>query len=249
MHASPLRGKVFPAGGDSHAVVPMERVVISLGGSILVPGDGDPSYLARLAKLLVDVSTVRKIFAVTGGGRIARFYIETGRALGAKEHRLDELGIEVTRMNARLLAIPLGTRANQEPAKTYTEAARLARRHSIVLMGGTSPGWTTDRVAASLARVVKADRLVNATSVDGVYSEDPKENPFAKRFKSLTYAKLVELLGEGHPRAGPRIVFDPGAARVIAKAGIPLLVVDGRDLDALRAAISGDPFHGTTVSG
>jgi len=227
----------------------MERVVISLGGSILVPGDGDPAYLARLANLLSDLSTSRKLFAVTGGGRIARFYIETGRALGAKERRLDELGIEITRMNARLLAIPLGPRANPEPAKTYTEAARLARRHPIVLMGGTSPGWTTDRVAASLARVVKADRLVNATSVDGVYSEDPKENPFAQRFERLTYAKLIDLTGEGHTRAGPKIVFDPVAAQVAAKAGIPLLVVDGRDLDALRAAISGDAFHGTTVSG
>ncbi len=227
----------------------MERVVISLGGSILVPGDGDPAYFARLANLLSDLSASRKLFAVTGGGRIARFYIETGRALGAKERRLDELGIEITRMNARLLAIPLGPRANPEPAKTYTEAARLARRHPIVLMGGTSPGWTTDRVAASLARVVKADRLVNATSVDGVYSEDPKENPFARRFERLTYAKLIDLTGEGHTRAGPKIVFDPVGARVIAKAGIPLLIVDGRDLDALRAAISGDAFHGTTVSG
>ena len=151
--------------------------------------------------------------------------------------------------NHRGAELPLGPRANPEPAKTYTEAARLARRHPIVLMGGTSPGWTTDRVAASLARVVKADRLVNATSVDGVYSEDPKENPFARRFERLTYAKLIDLTGEGHARAGPKIVFDPVAARVAAKAGIPLLVVDGRDLDALRAAISGDAFHGTTVSG
>jgi uridylate kinase len=242
-------GKVFPAGGDSPAVVPMERVVISLGGSILVPGDGDPSYLAKLAELLIELSASRKIFAVTGGGRIARFYIETGRALGARERRLDELGIEITRMNARLLAIPLGARANPEPAKTYTEASGLARRHPIVLMGGTSPGWTTDRVAASLARVVKADRLVNATSVDGVYAEDPKENPFAQRFERITYAKLISITGEGHARAGPKIVFDPVAARVAAKAGIPLLVVDGRDLGALRAAISGDAFHGTTVSG
>ena len=118
-----------------------------------------------------------------------------------------------------------------------------------VLMGGTSPGWTTDRVAASLARVVKADRLVNATSVDGVYSEDPKDHPFAQRFEKLTYAKLISLTGEGHTRAGPKIVFDPVAARVAAKAGIPLLILDGRDLGALRAAISGDAFHGTTVSG
>ncbi|TLZ64753.1 MAG: UMP kinase [Methanobacteriota archaeon] len=242
-------GKVFPEGPDSHAVVPLERVVISLGGSILVPGDGDGPYLTRLAALLSDLSSGRKIFAVTGGGRISRYYIETGRSLGARERRLDELGIEVTRMNARLLAIALGKLANPEPAKTYTEATRLARRHPIVVMGGTAPGWTTDRVAASLARVLHAERLVNATSVDGVYAEDPKENPFARRFQRLTHQELIDLMGEGHTRAAPAIVFDPVAARVIAQAKIPLLVVHGRDLDALRGAILGETFHGTTVTG
>src|SRR3970040_1622604 len=116
--------KVFPRGRDSHAVA-MDRVVISIGGSVLVPGDGDHAYIADLARLLSDLSKEFRIFAVTGGGKVSRFYIETGRALGAKERRLDELGIEITRMNARLLAIPLGPRANPEPAKTYTEAARL----------------------------------------------------------------------------------------------------------------------------
>ena len=56
-------------------------------------------------------------------------------------------------------------------------------------------------------------------------------------------------MGAGHPRAAPAIVFDPVAARVIAQAKIPLLVVNGRDLDALRGAILGEAFHGTTVTG
>ncbi len=227
----------------------MEKVVISLGGSILIPAEADDGFIPQLAKLLGDLSLSRRIFAVTGGGRISRFYIAMGRSLGARERRLDELGIEVTRMNARLLAIALGSRANPEPARTYVEAARLARRHSVVLMGGTAPGWTTDRVAASLARTVGAARLVNATSVDGVYSADPRKHPDARRFDRMTYDELIRLMGEGHRAAGPTIVFDPVAARVIARAGIPLLVLHGRDLAALRNAIVGGPFHGTTVTG
>ena len=227
----------------------MERVVISIGGSVLVPGDGDHAYIAELARLLSDLSKEFRIFAVTGGGKVARFYIGTGRALGAKERRLDELGIEITRMNARLLGIALRGKSNPEPARTYTEATRLTRRYDIVVMAGTAPGWTTDRVAASLARTVGAARLVNATSVDGVYSADPKVDPTARRFETMTYAQLVDLTGKGHDRAGPAIVFDPVGARVVARARIPLLVVDGRDLDALRRAIAGERFHGTTVTG
>ena len=80
-------------------------------------------------------------------------------------------------------------------------------------------------------------------------SADPRKDPKARRFDRLTYEELVALMGEGHRAAGPTIVFDPVAARVIARAGIPLLVVHGRDLAALRSAIVGAPFHGTTVTG
>ena len=62
----------------------MEKVVISLGGSILIPNETDDGYLSNLAKLLGDLSLSRKIFAVTGGGRISRFYIAMGRALRAR---------------------------------------------------------------------------------------------------------------------------------------------------------------------
>src|SRR2546426_9047053 len=98
--------------------VHMEKVVVSLGGSVLVPGDDDARYLRSLAGLLRDVSVRVKLFVVTGGGRIARYYIETGRSLGIGERTLDEFGIAVTRLNARLLAAALGGPANRQPART-----------------------------------------------------------------------------------------------------------------------------------
>ena len=225
----------------------MEKVVVSLGGSVLVPGDDDARHLRDLAALLRDVSARVKLFVVTGGGRVARYYIETGRDLGVGERTLDELGIAVTQLNARLLAAALEGRANRDPATTYAQAAKLARRFPIVVMAGTRPGHTTDRVSASLARLVHAVRIVNATSVDGVYSTDPKTNPEARRFDTLSYEELVRLAGTGHGRAGPAIVFDPQAARFVARWRIPVAVVHGRNLDALRNAILGLPFRGTTI--
>jgi uridylate kinase len=226
----------------------MEKVVVSLGGSVLVPGEDDARYLADLADTLRSTSRRVQLFAVTGGGRIARYYIETGRGLGVPERRLDELGIGVTRMNARLLGAALRGRANREPAETYADAKRLARRYPIVLMAGTAPGHTTDRVSASLARAVGARRIVNATSVDGVYTADPRKHPDARLLGRIGFEDLVRLAGKGHRAAGPSIVFDPVAARVLARNRIPLSVVRGRNLKALEAAILGRPFHGTLVS-
>src|SRR3989442_7967483 len=117
----------------------MEKVVVSLGGSVLVPGDDDARYLRSLAGLLRDVSVRVKLFVVTGGGRIARYYIETGRSLGIGERTLDEFGIAVTRLNARLLAAALARRADRKPPRTYAGAAKLARRPPIVVMAGARP--------------------------------------------------------------------------------------------------------------
>lgn len=226
----------------------MEKVVVSLGGSILVPGEEDARYLSDLAALLRDVAAHVRVFAVTGGGRIARYYIETGRRLGVSERVLDGMGIAATRLNARLLGAALKGAANREPALSYAEATRLASRYRIVLMGGTRPGHTTDRVSASLARYVRAARIVNATSVDGVYTADPRKDPAARLLDRVRFEDLAGLAGEGHAAAGPSVVFDPVAARALVRDRIPLAVVHGRDLRSLRNAILGRPFHGTIVA-
>src|SRR5256712_11988254 len=125
-----------------------EKVVVSLGGSVLVPGDDDARSLRDLAAIFREVSERVNLFIVTGGGRIARYYIEAGRELGIGERTLDEFGIAVTRLNARLLSAALNGRANREPAKTYAEAAALGRRHAIVIMAGAPPRPTPDRLSA-----------------------------------------------------------------------------------------------------
>ena len=225
----------------------VDAVVVSLGGSVLVPGEDDVRYLQNLAEMLVASAASLKIYAVTGGGRTARWYIEAGRALGADEAFLDRLGIDATRANAKLLIAALRGAAAKSVPMTVAAAARLGRRGRIVVMGGTTPGHTTDLVAAQLARAVRAKRLVNATSVDGVYDRDPRGDVKARRFDTLAYDDLVRLAGSGHDRAGPATVFDPQAAQFVARWRIPVAVVHGRDLEALRNAMFGRPFRGTNV--
>ena len=226
----------------------MDKVVISIGGSVLVPDENDADYMKSLSSVLKELSSTHKLFIITGGGRIARYYITSGRALGADEHYLDELGIEVTRLNARLLIKALGDHAYPKPAESFEEASKAGESHKIVVMGGTAPGHTTDAVSAILTEKVGAVRLVNATNVDGVYDSDPKKNDDAKKFDRMSYEQLRSLSLKKHDRAGPTVIFDPKGAEIIAKAKIPLYVCHGRDLLALRNAILAEDFGGTVVS-
>ena len=225
----------------------MDKVVISIGGSILVPDENDVEYIKTLASLLSDLSKTHKLFVVTGGGTIARYYISFGRALSADERYLDELGIEVTRLNARLLIKALGDHVYPKPAVNIDEAEVASENHPIVVMGGTAPGHTTDAVSAMLADRVGAVRLVNATSVDGVYDSDPKKNPSAKKFDKMSHEQLIAISSKSEGIAGPTVIFDPDGAKIIAQSKIPLLVCHGRDLDTLKNAISGKEFNGTMV--
>jgi uridylate kinase len=163
------------------------------------------------------------------------------------ERYLDDLGIDATRLNARLIIGTLGGASNPLPAVDYDQVIQAAETYDIVIMGGVEPGLTTDGVSAELAIRAGARRLVNATSVDGVYTADPRKDPGAKRLTVMTHRELVELVGPPKPTAGPTAVFDPVAARLMAKALIPVCVVHGRNLAAMEAAIREEKFEGTLV--
>ena len=224
----------------------MDRVVVSIGGSII--DRKDTAFLRDLARTLRDASRSVKLYVVAGGGEYSRSYIRAGRALGADEKYLDLMGIKATRMNAMLLGAAIGREANPCPPASYAQAIRLAEEFRITIMGGTRPGRTTDGVAARLAEKVGARRLVNASNVDGIYTKDPRRFKDARLVPKMTYEELIALSRGTAWKAGPTVIFDIVGSRICKRAGIPLLVLDGRDLASLRAAILGNRFKGPTVS-
>lgn len=223
-------------------------VAISVGGSVLRTGKKDAEYLSELAEMLRRLSAERTLLVTVGGGSLAREYIELGRKLGLTEVELDELGIEVTRLNARLLAAAVGAPATPHPPRTIAEAVREAHRGQLVVMGGTEPGHTTDAVAALLASRLRAERVVNATSVAGLYDRDPGKDPTARRIDRIDWAGFRERMNEVGPGApGQSFVFDSLGTELLSRSRIPLLIVDGRKLDQVEAAILGRPIDGTRV--
>ncbi len=225
-----------------------EKLVISIGGSILLPRDEDVSYLRDLANMLKRCSKDYDLFLVTGGGWVARKYIGWGREMKADEATLDELGIATSRLNARLLIAALGGDVYPVPALNFDEAMSAGNHYQIVTMGGTHPGHTTDAVAAMLAERLRSKRLINVTSVDGVYTADPKKDPDAERLESVDYDGLLEIVSKVKGGAGPNVVFDVLAAKIIKRADIDTYIVSGEDLDNMEKAINNEDFHGTKIS-
>lgn len=225
------------------------RTVVSVGGSVLVPDLGDERVTAYAEVLgsLLDGDRDLDLGLVVGGGQIAREYIEAGRAIGANEMALDQLGIGVTRLNARLLVAALGDRAAPAPPDDYETAATAVHRGDVPVMGGLVPGQTTDAVAAALAETIDADLLVYATSVAGVYSADPDENPDATHYEEISTDELVDVIADIDMTAGSSAPVDLLAAKIIQRSETRTLVIDGNDPERVRRAILEGDHEGTEV--
>src|SRR5438309_4300417 len=145
--------------------------------------------------------------------------------------------LETLKCETRLLtAIRMET--VDEPYIRRRAIRHLEKGRIIILAGGTgNPFVTTDTAAALRARELEADVLLKATRVDGVYSEDPEENPHAVRYEKLTYAQVL--------RDNLR-VMDMAAISLCREARLPILVFNFKREGNIERAIAGHPL-GTMV--
>ncbi len=227
------------------------RVVVSIGGSVLAPdleADRVGAYAAAIEDL---VESGHEVGVVTGGGTAAREYIGTARDLGANEIELDELGIRVTRLNARLLIAALGETAAPSPAESLEGAETALRRGEVAVMGGTAPGHTTDAVGTALAESVDADLVVYATSVPGVFDADPngsdESGRDATKFAELTAPELVDVVRSIDIEAGSNAPVDLLAAKLLQRSGLRGIVLEGTDPDVVRRAVETGEHEGTEI--
>jgi uridylate kinase len=223
------------------------KLVVSVGGSVLVPEVRSERVheFASVVEELADEGLT--LGTVVGGGTTAREYIGAARELGANEMVLDEIGIAATRLNARLLIAALGDKATPSPAESYEGAGEAMRRDDICVMGGVAPAQTTDAVAAALAEYVNADLLVYATSVPGVFSADPNETDDAEKFDALSPAELVDVIADIEMVAGGAAPIDLLGAKVIERAGMRTIVLDGTDPERILDAVRWGEHDGTDI--
>jgi len=222
----------------------MKSIVISIGGSVILSKEADTVFLKNLSSLLTKISKQQKIIIIVGGGSVARKYIKLGRELNFNEQTLDQIGIEITRVNAKILTNIL-EHSNEEIPHTTDEAKNMD--DSIVVMGGTTPGHSTDMVGAEIAEKISADLFVIATNVDGIYDKDPNKYSDAKQLKKVKIDELVENHGTKWESAGKNTVIDGPALEIIKHARLTTLVVNGKRLDQLENAMTNQSFDGTEI--
>jgi uridylate kinase len=193
--------------------------------------------LKRYAGMLSEISEKVQPVVVAGGGKLARDYISTARSLGSDEASLDILGIEVSRLNARLMILALGDQAYPVVPEDLEQVSKAVTASRIVVTGGLHPGQSTNATAALIAEKVKASKFLNATDVNGIYDSDPNKNENAILFNEITVKRCIDLLASEDSAAGGYDLMDIVALKVIERSKIPTVVLKS-DPAVIKKAIS-----------
>ena len=232
-----------------------QRVLLKLSGEALMGNLAygiDPGVVQSIAQEVKEiVSEGVQTAIVVGGGNIFRGV--KGAAAGMDRATADYVGMIATVMNAITLQdsleqIGIPTRVlsaieMQEVAEPYIRrrAIRHLEKGRVVIFGAGSgsPFFTTDTTAALRAAEINAEVVFKATKVDGIYDADPKLNPNARRFQSLTYA---------HVLTHDLKVMDSTAIALCKDNNIPIIVFDLSVPGNVRRSIMGESI-GTLVGG
>jgi len=208
-----------------------------------VPKEVDYKFLKDFKKAILSIKK-RKIVICTGGGFIAREYIAALKKENLEAYLQDEIGIAITRLNARLLALFL-QKCNHAIPVTLEQVKKLLQTHDIVVCGGLSLGHTSDGTTAKIADYLDAGEMINITNVDGLYDKDPRRFKEARFIPRLPHKEFLKIVFKIKRKPGQHFVLDRLAAEIALKANIKVIILKGTK--NLKNYISGKRFKGTII--
>jgi uridylate kinase len=227
------------------------KVLLKVSGEVLMGDQGygiDMTTVDAIAQEIADVvrSTGVQLCLVIGGGNIFRGL--STAAKGMERASADYMGMLATVMNALAMqnalekhgidtrvqsAIPMAAIA--EPYIRRRAVRHLEKGRVVIFAAGTgNPYFTTDTAAALRAAEMGCDALLKGTSVDGVYTADPKKDPSATRYDRLSY---LEVLSRDLK------VMDASAISLMRESGVPIVVFSIRNRGALLDVLTGSGVH------
>lgn len=205
-------------------------IIISLGGSLIIPEEIDTDFLRVFKNLIVSETKKGKNFKIiTGGGKICRKYQNAAKQIASpSDEDLDMLGIRALNLNKELIRI------------LFEDC------DEIEVFGAEKPGNSTDTGAVLLAKSAGAKKVINLSNIDYVYDSDPKINPNAKKMEEISWAEYRKLIPKDW-NPGLNAPFDPIASKMAEENGIEVVIMNGKPVDNLAKYLNSEKFLGTII--
>ena len=228
-----------------------ETIVISVGGSLIVPGEIDVTFLTHFKNFITEQTTAhgRRFILIAGGGKTARKYQDAAAGvadLAAED--LDWMGIHSTRLNGHLLRTIFRDIAHPIMITNPDDILDVPHEPAVVVASGYRPGASTDLRAVQIARHVQASKVVNLSNIDYAYTADPRTDDTAEKIEAIDWAGFRALIPANWD-PGMSAPFDPVAAREADEHHIEVAIINGNKLSELGNYLDGAPFVGTVIGG
>lgn len=219
-------------------------IIISLGGSVIVPDAIDINFLKKFKRLILKQKG-KKFIIICGGGKTCRNYQNAAKKLCKPNgEELDWIGISSTKLNAELVKTIFGNKAYGEIVLDSTKKYRTNK--PIIIGAGWKPGCSTDYDAVLFAKSYKAKKIINISNIDYVYDKDPRKHRNAKRIEKMTWKELKKLIG-GKWSPGLNAPFDPIAAKLAEKLKLKVAITS-KNINNLNNIINDKEFKGTFIA-
>ena len=224
-------------------------IVLSLGGSLIVPEEINTKFLKEFKEVIEKNSDNYKFIVVCGGGSIARKYIGGLNEANSSIYLQGLMGIATTRMNARFMTYLFGKDANEGIPHDMKHVASLINKNQIVFCGALryASHETSDGTAAKLASYFKTD-FVNLTNVPGLYNKNPKKYKNAKFIPHISWKKFYKMATKVAFKPGQHFVLDQSAAKLIMDKKIKTYII-GDNMKNFDYFLSNKKFKGTVIFG
>ncbi len=226
-----------------------ETIVMSVGGSLIVPDAIDTTFLSSLKSLIEHETSVngRRFIIITGGGKTARRYADAAKAVSDLDNEdLDWLGIHATRLNGHLLRTIFKKTAHPVMITNPDDVLDAPKDAPLLVAAGYRPGASTDLRAVQIAQRIGSQKVINLSNTDYVYTDNPNTNPDAMKIEDITWTDFRKLIPETWD-PGLSSPFDPIAAKEAQANGIEVACINGNDLSSLEHYLNEEPFIGTRI--
>jgi len=226
-----------------------ERILISLGGSLLVPEEIDWQFVKRFKQFIIrHIRLGYSFILVTGGGRTARKYIEAaGKISKITDDDSDWLGIHATRMNAHFIRTVFRSYAHP---RINTNPHNLEDFYNVKepILVGTEwrPGFSTDYDAVLLGKYMDVKRIINLSNIDYVCDKDPKIHADAKKIENISWKEFRKIVGDTW-QPGMNVPFDPVASKLAEAEDMEVAILNGSNLENIKKYIAQEEFVGTVI--